>query len=75
MVQQPVLVLTQGSYRIGLKVDKVIDRQEMFVRDLHHSLMALPGVGGASILGNGDVVIMINVEEAMQRIDVKSEAM
>ncbi|MEI6214276.1 MAG: chemotaxis protein CheA [Desulfuromonadales bacterium] len=60
------VVLTNGSRTIGLKVDRVLRRQELFVKDIQESLAALPGVGGASILGNGRVVLILDGEELLR---------
>lgn len=57
-----VVVLSDGVYRIGLVVERVVGRPEVFLRDLHPDLVRLPGVGGASILGDGRVVIILDCE-------------
>lgn len=57
-----VVVMTDGIYRIGLLVEKVLGRPEVFVRDIHPDLARLPGVGGASVLGDGRVVIILDCE-------------
>lgn len=57
-----VVVLTDGVYRLGLVVERVVGRPEVFLRDIHPDLVRLPGVGGASILGDGRVVIIVDCE-------------
>ncbi|MGN7611001.1 chemotaxis protein CheW [Magnetococcales bacterium HHB-1] len=58
-----VVVLTNGKNRIGITVTRLYNREELFVKDIHPQLAALPGIGGASILGNGRVVLILDVEE------------
>jgi chemotaxis protein histidine kinase CheA len=41
-----VVGLTNGSQTIGLAVDKVLRRQEIFIKDIQESVTAIPGVGG-----------------------------
>ena len=60
------VVLSNGNQTIGLAVDKVLRRQELFVKDIQESVAALPGVGGASILGDGRVVLILDGEDLLQ---------
>jgi chemotaxis protein histidine kinase CheA len=58
-----VVVITDGVHRIGLVVGQVLGRPEVYLRELHPDLARLPGVGGASILGDGRVVIIVDCEK------------
>ena len=60
--QQEILILQHDVHCIALAVDNVLQRQELFVRDIHPDLRNIPGVGGISLLGNGDVVIILDPE-------------
>jgi two-component system, chemotaxis family, sensor kinase CheA len=73
--QQEVIIISDDNYHIGLAVDKVLDRQEIFVRELHTDLMRLPGVGGASILGNGEVVIILDAEAVLKIASKQSQSL
>ncbi|MGE5548751.1 MAG: chemotaxis protein CheW [Solirubrobacterales bacterium] len=57
-----VLIIGSGAGRMGVEVDRVARRQELYVKDIHARLLAIPGVGGASVLGDGRVVIILDVE-------------
>ena len=57
-----IAVLSDGVYRIGLIVDQVIGRPEIFVRDVHPGITSLAGVGGVSVLGDGSLVIIADCE-------------
>lgn len=61
-----VVVLTDGVYRIGLVVEQVLGRPEVFMRDIHPDLARLPGVGGASVLGDGRVVIILDSDKLFE---------
>lgn len=65
------VVLSNGQHTLGLIVDRTLGRQELFIKDIHPRLMALPGVGGASILGDGRPVLIID-GEGLLRLAEKS---
>ncbi|MFM8863739.1 MAG: chemotaxis protein CheW [Limnohabitans sp.] len=58
--QRSVVVLSDGQRTLGVSVSEFVGRQELFTKDIHPRLAALPGVGGASILGDGRVVLILD---------------
>ena len=66
----PVLLVSDGRRQIGILVSQVNARQEIFVRDCHPDIASLPGVSGASVLGNGDPVLIL---EASGLIDLAAQ--
>jgi len=60
------VVLSNGSRTIGILVDRVVRRQELFIKDIQESVASLPGVGGASILGDGRVVLILDAEDLLR---------
>ncbi|PWC87814.1 chemotaxis protein CheW [Azospirillum sp. TSH100] len=58
-----VVVLRQGSRRIGLEIDKLLRRGDLFVRESHPGLAEVPGVGGVSLLNDGRIVIILDGDE------------
>ena len=63
---QPVVVASNGRQMIGLEVDAIEYRQELFLKDLHPLLARFPVIGGASVLGDGRVVLVLEGEELIQ---------
>jgi len=63
---QPVVVTSNGRQMIGLEVDAIEYRQELFLKDLHPLLTRFPVIGGASMLGDGRVVLVLEGEELIQ---------
>lgn len=55
-----LLILQNESEGIALAVDDVLGRQELFLRDIHPDLRKIPGVGGISLLGNGNAIIILD---------------
>jgi two-component system chemotaxis sensor kinase CheA len=55
-----VVVLEAERRRFGLVVDSVLDAQEIVVKPLDEQLKALAVYGGATILGDGGVVLILD---------------
>ena len=56
----PVVILRSGSTRIALHVDHVAPSQEVVVKHVGPQLARLTGMAGATVLGNGDIVLILN---------------
>ncbi len=63
---EPIVVITNGRQMIGLEVDAIERIQELFLKDLDPRLAGFPAVGGASMLGDGRVVLVLDGEELIQ---------
>ena len=61
----PIVVVSSAGRRMGLIVDAFIRRQEMVIKPLAPYLASLPGISGASILGDGGVVLILDPSELM----------
>ena len=59
-VELPVVVVSAGGRRMGLIVDSLIRRQEVVIKPLAPYLASLPGISGASIMGDGGVVLILD---------------
>ena len=66
VAELPIVVLGFGRQRLGVQVDRVVRRQELFVRDIHPRIAAIPGIGGAAVLGDGRVVLIIDGGDLFQ---------
>jgi two-component system, chemotaxis family, sensor kinase CheA len=56
-----VILIGTGSRRFGLAVDGLAGEEELVIKALENPLVASPLVSGASILGDGTVVLILNV--------------
>jgi two-component system chemotaxis sensor kinase CheA len=56
-----VVVIGVGSRRFGLAVDSLLGEEELVIKALEDQLIASPLVSGASILGDGTVVLILNI--------------
>lgn len=55
-----VLLLRSGLHTVALHVDEVIGNQEVVMKDVGSQLARVPGIVGATVTGDGDIVLIIN---------------
>lgn len=58
--QRLIVVLRQGERRIGVEIERLLRRGDLFVRDSHPALTSLPGLGGVSLLNDGRIVLILD---------------
>ena len=56
----PVLVLKGGAGRIALRVDEVLGNREVVVKPIGPQLSRVPGIVGATVLGSGEIVLILD---------------
>lgn len=62
----PVLVLAWAGEQIGFLVDEILDEQEVLVKSLGKQLPRVRNIAGATVLGTGKVLPVLNVADLMQ---------
>jgi two-component system chemotaxis sensor kinase CheA len=62
-VTLPAVVLGSGKKRIVCIVDRIGSEQDVLVKSLGKQLRRIPNISGATILGNGKVVPILNVND------------
>jgi chemosensory pili system protein ChpA (sensor histidine kinase/response regulator) len=55
-----VLLLRSGSQRVAVQVDELLGNQEVVVKDIGAQLARVVGIAGATVLGDGRVVLILN---------------
>ncbi len=65
--QTPVVLLRSGDDRLAVAVDEVSSNQEVVVKSVGVQVARLAGILGATILGNGDIVLIINPVQLITR--------
>jgi two-component system, chemotaxis family, sensor kinase CheA len=63
-----VVIVGAGSRRFGLVVDSLIGEEELVIKALEDQLITSPLVSGASILGDGTVVLILNVAAVISHL-------
>lgn len=59
--EYPVVVVKIGKNRIGFIVDELIGQQEIVIKSLGRFLSKIRGIAGATILGDGNVALILDV--------------
>jgi two-component system, chemotaxis family, sensor kinase CheA len=63
-----VVVIGAGARRFGLAVDSLMGEEELVIKALEDELITSPMVSGASILGDGTVVLILNVSAVVSHL-------
>ncbi|WP_229418710.1 hybrid sensor histidine kinase/response regulator [Pseudoduganella flava] len=69
----PVLVLRAGTDRLALRVDEVLGNREVVVKNTGPQLARVPGIAGATVLGSGEIVLILNPVVLAQHMDQHPE--
>ncbi|HTZ46501.1 MAG TPA: chemotaxis protein CheA [Verrucomicrobiae bacterium] len=63
-----VVVIGQAEKRFGLMVDSLVGEEELVIKALPGEIVSSDLVSGASILGDGTVVLILNVPTILNRL-------
>jgi two-component system chemotaxis sensor kinase CheA len=63
-----VIVIGTAGRRFGLAVDSLMGEEELVIKALEDQLITSPLVSGASILGDGTVVLILNVSAVVSHL-------
>ncbi|RDV84779.1 chemotaxis protein CheA [Ammonifex thiophilus] len=69
-----VVVNLGGGKRAGLVVDELLGEQEIVIKSLGEYLGRIPGIAGATILGDGRVALILDVRGLVQPKSCRLEA-
>lgn len=58
-----VLVMKSGNKQIGLVVDQIVEGREIVIKSLGNHLRHIRAVSGATLMGDGSVVLILNPPE------------
>ena len=60
------IIIGKTKNRIALKVDEIIEEQEILLKDLGKLLPSIRNITGATILNSGEIVTVLNVQDLMK---------
>jgi two-component system chemotaxis sensor kinase CheA len=63
-----IVVVTLGERKFGLIVDQLVGEEELVIKALDDDLVSTEMVSGASILGDGTVVLILNLSAVVERV-------
>ncbi|MFQ5901132.1 MAG: response regulator [Thermodesulfobacteriota bacterium] len=61
-----VIVATSMDKRVGFIVDEIVCEEEIFIKGLGEHLGKIKNVSGATILGTGEVIVILNVQDLIE---------
>jgi two-component system chemotaxis sensor kinase CheA len=63
-----VVVISSGERKFGLVVDQLVGEEELVIKAMDDHLVATDLVSGASILGDGTVVLILNLSSVVAKL-------
>ncbi len=60
-LEAKLLIATSGSQHVGVEVDCLGERLDVFLRPLAGILAGMPGVVGTALLGDGRVLLVLDL--------------
>jgi len=64
----PLLILKSGDERVAVHVDEILGNREVVVKNTGPQLTRMVGIAGATVLGSGDIVLILNPVPLAQRV-------
>ena len=58
---RPTVTVREGDRQMALVVDRILGREDIVIKTLGEHLKRVPGISGATILGDGSVVMILHV--------------
>jgi chemosensory pili system protein ChpA (sensor histidine kinase/response regulator) len=66
-----ILILQSETNQLAVHVDELIGNSEVVVKNIGPQMAHAPGVEGATVMGDGEIILIINPVKLMQREEVK----
>jgi len=63
-----VVIVGVGSQSIGIIVDELLGQQEVVIKSLGEYLGTISSISGSTIMGDGSVIMIVDVAELVQRV-------
>ena len=70
----PIAVIGFSGHRVGFIIDAFVGEQQIVIKTLGSHLKRIDNVAGVTVLGAGEVVVIINVPDLMDRARTRSGA-
>jgi len=67
-----VVIVGSGDRRFGIVVDQLLSQQEMVIKSLGPVMKKIPSVAGGAVLGNGEVVLVLDIQELEDRFRARN---
>ena len=70
----PLLFLRSGIDVVAVEVDELVGNQEIVVKNVGPQIARIPGITGATVLGTGEIVLILNPVILAQRAPTEPSA-
>jgi chemosensory pili system protein ChpA (sensor histidine kinase/response regulator) len=67
LLQMPLLMVRSGDLRVAVAVDEIIGNREIVVKPVGPQVASIPGIFGATIMGDGSVVVILDIAPLARR--------
>lgn len=67
-LQMPLLLVRSGELRAAVCIDQVLGSREIVVKPVGPQVASIPGIFGATIMGDGSVVVILDVAPLVRRV-------
>src|SRR5690606_8624558 len=68
-LQMPLLLIRAGELHAAVTVDQVLGNREIVVKPVGPQVGSMPGIFGATIMGDGRVVVILDVAPLVRRVE------
>lgn len=68
-IRESIVVVEYGGHRAGLVVDRLLGEFQTVIKPLSHLFSGVRGIGGSTILGTGEVALILDVPALVQRME------
>ncbi|NLA69118.1 MAG: response regulator, partial [Gammaproteobacteria bacterium] len=69
-LQMPLLLVRSGELRVAVAIDQILGNREIVVKPVGPQVASIPGIFGATIMGDGSVVVILDVAPLVRRQQV-----
>lgn len=62
-----VVIVENNKMRCGLLVDRILDQQQVVIKSMEENFFQIPGIAGATILGDGGVSLILDLPSLLRK--------
>jgi chemotaxis protein histidine kinase CheA len=63
-----IVVISRMDAMIGIEVERIIEKTQVYMKEVDSSITSIFGIGGATIRGNGEVMIILDCEDIFDSV-------
>jgi chemosensory pili system protein ChpA (sensor histidine kinase/response regulator) len=72
-MQMPLLLTRSGDLHVAVTLDQIVGNREIVVKPIGPQVASIPGIFGATIMGDGSVVVILDIAPLVRRIVAQPE--